>query len=276
MDHSTSRLAACFDRCREEKRKALITFVTAGDPDYATARAIVTGLPGAGADIIEIGMPFSDPMADGPAIQRSSQRALKSGQTLRRTLDLVREFRVANGHTPIILMGYFNPIYIYPTEAFIADAIAAGVDGLIVVDMPPEADDELCLPALNAGLSFIRLTAPTTDDHRLKSVLKNSSGFVYYVSIAGVTGTRAPDTAAVSANVARIKAQTALPVVVGFGVRTPEQAKAIAGVSDGVVVGSVLVDAIAQSLDGAGRATDVTVSVVLGLVKGISAGMNAD
>jgi tryptophan synthase alpha chain len=255
--------------------KKLVTFVTAGDPDYETSLAILKGLPAAGADIIEIGMPFSDPMADGPAIQRSSQRALQSGQTLRRTLDLVRAFREGDQTTPIVLMGYYNPIYVYPTEPFFADAVAAGADGLIVVDAPPEADDEICMPAMSAGLSFIRLAAPTTDERRLPRVLENTSGFVYYVSIAGVTGTRAPDTTVVAANVARIKAKTPLPVVVGFGVRTPEQAKALASVADGVVVGSALVDAIAQSLDGHGRATDVTVSSVLSLVSGLSSGMKA-
>jgi tryptophan synthase alpha chain len=260
---------------REANRKALVTFITAGDPDYATSLAILQGLPEAGADIIELGMPFSDPMADGPAIQRSSQRALRSGQTLRKTLEMVRRFRESDSKTPVILMGYYNPIYVFPVDAFLAEAAAAGVDGLIVVDVPPEADDELCLPALAAGLSFIRLAAPTTTERRLDSVLANTSGFVYYVSIAGITGTRAPDLSAVQENVARIKGRTPLPVVVGFGVRTPQQARAIAQVSDGVVVGSALVDAIAQSLDETQRASDLTISAVLDLVGELSSGMKA-
>lgn len=267
------RLATAFEKLSREKRKALVTFITAGDPDYETSRDILKGLPAAGADIIELGMPFSDPMADGPAIQRSSQRALRAGQTLHKTLDLVRSFRESDKTTPIILMGYYNPIYVFPAACFLKEAVEAGVDGLIVVDIPPEADEELCLPAIDAGLNFIRLAAPTTDDKRLGSVLMNTSGFVYYVSIAGITGTRAPDLGAVSGNVARIKARTPLPVVVGFGVRTPQQAKAIASVSDGVVVGSALVDAIAQSLDENQRATDLTVGSVLNLVEQLSTGM---
>ncbi len=255
------------------KGKALVTFVTAGDPDYDTSLEILKQLPSAGADIIELGMPFSDPMADGPAIQRSSQRALRSGQTLRRTLNMVRSFREQDTNTPIVLMGYYNPIYVYPVGDFIAEAAAAGVDGLIVVDVPPEADDELCLPALEAGISFIRLAAPTTNDARLTSVLANTSGFVYYVSITGVTGTRAPDASAVAANVNRIRTQTSLPVVVGFGVRTPEQANAIAAVADGVVVGSALVDAIAQSLDADQKATELTAKSVLELVHDLASGL---
>ncbi len=269
------RIARTFANLQEARKKALVTFVTAGDPDYATSLEILKGLPKAGAGIIELGMPFSDPMADGPAIQRSSQRALRGGQTLRKTLEMVRSFRETDNDTPIILMGYYNPIYVFPVDAFLAEAAGAGVDGLIVVDVPPEADDELCLPALHAGLSFIRLTAPTTTDHRLEKVLTNTSGFVYYVSITGITGTRAPDLAAVERNVSRIKARTPLPVVVGFGVRTPQQAGAIAGVSDGVVVGSVLVDAIAQSLDEAQHATDLTTRAVLDLVEQLSSGMSA-
>jgi tryptophan synthase alpha chain len=269
------RLANAFADLSRAHRKALVTFTTAGDPDYVTSLEILKGLPKAGANIIELGMPFSDPMADGPAIQRSSQRALRSGQTLRKTLEMVRAFRESDTETPIVLMGYYNPIYVFPADRFLAEAVEAGVDGLIVVDVPPEADDELCLPALKAGLNFIRLTAPTTDDHRLERVLANTSGFVYYVSITGITGTRAPDLGAVGRNVGRIKSQTPLPVVVGFGVRTPEQAKAIAGVSDGVVVGSALVDAIAQSLDENQRATDLTVGAVLKLVEQLSAGMRA-
>jgi tryptophan synthase alpha chain len=269
------RLAKTFEQLAGANQKALVPFITAGDPDYGTSLEILKGLPKAGASIIELGMPFSDPMADGPAIQRSSQRALRGGQTLRKTLEMVRAFRETDSETPIVLMGYYNPIYVFPTEAFLAEAAGAGVDGLIVVDVPPEADDELCLPALASGLNFIRLTAPTTDDHRLPSVLANASGFVYYVSITGITGTRAPDLGAVAKNVGRIKAQTPLPVVVGFGVRTPDQAKAIASAADGVVVGSALVDAIAQSLDGDQRATELTVKAVLDLVEQLSAGIKA-
>jgi tryptophan synthase alpha chain len=269
------RLAKAFEGLSGSNRKALVTFITAGDPDYATSLEIVKGLPAAGADIIELGMPFSDPMADGPAIQAASQRALRGGHTLRKTLAMVRSFRETNNTTPIVLMGYYNPIYIFPVERFLAEAAEAGVDGLIVVDVPPEADDELCLPALKAGLSFIRLTAPTTNDRRLGNVLENASGFVYYVSIAGVTGTRAPDLHAVELNVRRIKARTKLPVVVGFGVRTPEQARSISSVADGVVVGSALVDALAQSLDENSHATDLTIRAVLGLVEQLSAGLQA-
>jgi tryptophan synthase alpha chain len=269
------RITRTFANLQKAGKKALVTFTTAGDPDYAASVEILKGLPKAGADIIELGMPFSDPMADGPAIQRSSQRALRSGQTMRKTLQMVRSFRETDKETPLILMGYYNPIYVFPVDAFLAEAAEAGVDGLIVVDVPPEADDELCLPALEAGLSFIRLAAPTTTDRRLPRVLANTSGFVYYVSITGITGTRAPDLTAVESNVSRIKARTPLPVVVGFGVRTPGQARAIAGVSDGVVVGSALVDAIAQSLDEAQRATDLTTRAVLDLVEQISSGMKA-
>ena len=259
-------LARAFEAVSRSNRKALISFITAGDPDYATSLEILKGLPKAGADIIELGMPFSDPMADGPAIQRASLRALKSGQTLRKTLEMVRSFRKTDATTPI---------YVFPVERFLAEAAEAGVDGLIVVDMPPEADDELCIPALKAGLNFIRLTAPTTNDQRLGRVLANASGFVYYVSIAGVTGTRAPDVAAVARNVARIKARTPLPVAVGFGVRTPEQARTISSVADGVVVGSALVDALSHSLDESQRSTDLTIRAVLGLIEQHSAGMRA-
>ena len=271
----SKRLDRAFSALHQSGHKALISFITAGDPDYATSLEILKGLPKAGADVIELGMPFSDPMADGPAIQKASQRALKGGQTLRKTLEMVRSFRKTDETTPIVLMGYYNPIYVFPVDRFLAEAAEAGVDGLIVVDVPPEADDELCIPALKAGLNFIRLTAPTTNDRLLGAVLTNTSGFVYYVSIAGVTGTRAPDLNAVAQNVARIKARTPLPVAVGFGVRTPEQARIISSVADGVVVGSALVDALSQSLDGNQRATDLTISAVLGLVEQLSAGMRA-
>ena len=219
-----TRIDRRFAKLKRDGRPGLVTFVTAGDPDLETSKKILFGLPQAGADVIELGMPFSDPMADGPAIQASSLRALKAGQKMRDTLALVAEFRKKDNDTPIVLMGYYNPIYVYPGPAFLADAAAAGVDGLLVVDLPPEADDELCIPAAGAGLNFIRLATPTTDDRRLPAVLANTSGFVYYVSITGITGTAAPDTGRVAAAVAHIKAHTALPVAVGFGVRTPSQA----------------------------------------------------
>jgi tryptophan synthase alpha chain len=250
-----------------------VTFITAGDPDYATSLALLRGLPAAGADIIELGMPFSDPMADGPAIQASSQRALKAGQTMRKTLAMVKAFREKDDATPIVLMGYYNPIYVYPVDGFLKDAVAAGVDGLIVVDVPPEEDVELCLPSLKAGLNFIRLATPTTDARRLPQVLANTSGFVYYVSIAGITGTVAPDLADVRAHVGRIKTKTSLPIAVGFGVKAPEQVRAIAEYAQGVVVGSALVSAIARSLDAEGKATRATVTGVLGLVGQLAGGL---
>jgi tryptophan synthase alpha chain len=264
---SRTRLDETFARLKDEGRKALVTFVTAGDPDYATSLGLLRALPKAGADVVELGMPFSDPMADGPAIQASSLRALQAGMTLNKTLEMVRTFRRENDHTPIVLMGYYNPIYIHGSEKFVEDAKAAGVDGLIVVDVPPEADDELCIPAMRGGLNFIRLATPTTDERRLPAVLANTSGFVYYVSIAGITGTRAPDIAAVKANVDRIKAKTRLPVCVGFGVKSPEQAMAIGAFADGVVVGSALVTALADSLDINGAAQPSTIPAVTGLVE---------
>jgi tryptophan synthase alpha chain len=265
-----TRIDRRFAALKKEGRKAFVAFVTAGDPDYETSKDILLGLPAAGADAIELGMPFSDPMADGPAVQASSQRALKSGQTMRKTLELVRSFRKQDSETPIVLMGYYNPIYVYPRERFLGDAVAAGVDGLIVVDVPPEADDELCLPAIARGLNFIRLATPTTDDARLPAVLGNTSGFLYYVSITGITGAAAPDVTAVETDVARIKKATTLPVAVGFGIRTPEQARAIAAVADGVVVGSALVNAIRETLGPGGKATGKTVPNVLHLVKSLS------
>lgn len=268
-----TRIDRRFAALKRDGRGALVTFVTAGDPDYDTCAQLLAGLPGAGADVIELGMPFSDPMADGPAIQASSQRALKGGQTLRKTLALVAEFRKQDQDTPVVLMGYYNPIYVYPTEDFLRDAKAAGVDGLIIVDVPPEADDEICLPAMKQGLSFIRLATPTTDSRRLPAVLANSSGFVYYVSITGITGTAAPDVEAVHAQVDRIRRATTLPVVVGFGVKTPEQAKAIAGGADGVVVGSALVNAIQRTLDKDGKASGQTVRAVLDLVESLASGL---
>ncbi|HWB45535.1 MAG TPA: tryptophan synthase subunit alpha [Hyphomicrobiaceae bacterium] len=270
-----SRIDRRFAELKAQGRKALVTFVTAGDPDFETSRQVLFGLPAAGADVIELGMPFSDPMADGPAVQASSLRALKAGQTTRRTLELVRAFRAKDDATPIVLMGYYNPIYVYPAETFLDDAVAAGVDGLIIVDVPPEADDELCLPAVARGLNFIRLATPTTDAKRLPAVLANTSGFLYYVSITGITGAAAPDVADVHAHVARIKRSTDLPVAVGFGVRTPEQARAIAAGADGVVVGSALVNAIRDNLDRNGKATGKTVSSVLDLVKSLAQALRA-
>jgi tryptophan synthase alpha chain len=271
----STRIDRRFAALGRKRRAALVTFITAGDPDPETSLALLRGLPAAGADVVELGMPFTDPMADGPAIQMASQRALKAGQTLKRTLDMVRGFRAADDATPLVLMGYYNPIYIYGVERFLRDAGAAGVDGLIVVDLPPEEDEELCLPALAAGLNFIRLATPTTDDRRLPAVLANTSGFVYYVSITGITGAGAPDAGAVATAVARIKRHTRLPVAVGFGVRTAAQAAAIAAGADGVVVGSALVNALAASLDPAGKATARTVTAVTELVAELARGVRS-
>ena len=268
----TARLDARFADLKSRNQAALVTFITAGDPDPATSAQILAGLPAAGADIIELGMPFTDPMADGPAIQAAGLRALKAGMTLTKTLAMVRAFRAGNQTTPIILMGYYNPIFIYGVDRFLVDAKEAGVDGLIVVDLPPEEDVELCLPALKAGLAFIRLATPTTDDKRLPTVLKNTSGFVYYVSITGITGAATPDFNVVSAAVARIKRHTHLPVCVGFGVRTAEHASAIARGADGVVVGSALIDALKATLDGEDRATAETVPAVMAIVAAIAKG----
>lgn len=271
----TTRIDRRFAALRREGRAALVTFTMAGDPDGPTALAILKALPQAGADVIELGMPFTDPMADGPAIQAAGLRALAAGQTMRKTLAMVRAFRKDDDATPIVLMGYYNPIYVYGVDRFLADAKSAGVDGLIVVDLPPEEDDELCLPALKAGLNFIRLATPTTDDKRLPAVLANTSGFVYYVSITGITGAAAPDVDKVKAAVARIKRHTALPVAVGFGVRTAKQARAIAEGAEGVVVGSALVNAVRDSLDRQGKATARTVRAVTRLVSELAAGVRA-
>lgn len=271
----STRIEKRFAALKKESRAALVTFTMAGDPDYDTSLVIAKVLPKAGADIIELGMPFTDPMADGPAIQAAGLRALKSGQRMTRTLQIVREFRKEDNETPIVLMGYYNPIYIYGNERFLADAKTAGVDGLIVVDLPPEEDEELCLPALKMGLNFIRLATPTTDDKRLPKVLTNTSGFVYYVSITGLTGAAAPDTAKVTAAVARIKRHTKLPVAVGFGVKTAEHARAIAEGADGVVVGSALVEALRQSLDANGKAGSGTVKAVTALVSTLAKGVHA-
>ena len=270
-----TRIDERFAALAKEGRPALVTFTTAGDPDPATSLAILRALPAAGADVIELGIPFSDPMADGPTIQASSLRALKAGQTVPKTLEMVRVFRADDTATPVVLMGYYNPIYIYGVERFLADAKAAGVDGLIVVDLPPEEDAELCLPALKAGLNFIRLATPTTDDKRLPVVLANTSGFVYYVSITGITGSTAPNTDRVAAAVARIKRHCRLPVAVGFGVKNAAQARALAQHADGVVVGSALVDALQTTLDANGKATQKTVQAVTGLVAELATGVRA-
>jgi tryptophan synthase alpha chain len=268
-----TRIDRRFAELKTEGRAALVTFLTAGDPDPETSLALVQALPAAGADVIELGMPFTDPMADGPAIQMSSQRALKAGQTLKKTLELVRAFRGSDDATPLVLMGYYNPIYVYGVDRFLRDAKSAGVDGLIIVDLPPEEDEELCLPALKAGLNFIRLATPTTDDKRLPAVLANTSGFVYYVSITGITGAATPDARKVAAAVARIKRHTKLPVAVGFGVRTAEQAAGIASGADGVVVGSALVSVLKGSLDLNDKATEKTVSGVVDLVAALARGV---
>jgi tryptophan synthase alpha chain len=269
----TTRIDRRFADLKREGRAALVTFTMAGDPDTKTSLEILKALPKAGADVIELGMPFTDPMADGPAIQAGGLRALNAGQDMIKTLGMIRAFRKSDGATPIVLMGYYNPIYIYGVTKFLADAKSAGVDGLIVVDLPPEEDEELCLPALKAGLNFIRLATPTTDDKRLPAVLANTSGFVYYVSITGITGSAAPDADKVHAAVTRIKRHTKLPVAVGFGVRTAKQARAIAEGAEGVAVGSALVNAVKDSLDKKGKATSRTVKAVATLVAELAKGV---
>ncbi|MDA9491583.1 tryptophan synthase subunit alpha [Bradyrhizobium sp. CCBAU 11361] len=269
----TTRIDTRFAELAKQGRSAFVTFLMAGDPDPATSLEIIKALPKSGADVIEIGMPFTDPMADGPSIQAAGLRALKAGMTLKKTLELVRGFRKDDNATPIVLMGYYNPIYIYGVDKFLVDAKTAGVDGLIIVDLPPEEDDELCLPAMKAGLNFIRLATPTTDDKRLPAVLANTSGFVYYVSITGITGAAAADSSAVSEAVARIKRHTKLPVCVGFGIRTPETARAIASHANGAVVGTALVDALKNSLDADGRATAKTVNAVAELTASLAQGV---
>jgi tryptophan synthase alpha chain len=271
----TTRIDARFAQLAQEGRSAFVTFLMAGDPDPETSLEVIKALPKAGADVIEIGMPFTDPMADGPSIQAAGLRALKAGMTLKKTLELVRAFRKDDNATPMVLMGYYNPIYIYGVDKFLADAKTAGVDGLIIVDLPPEEDTELCVPALKAGLNFIRLATPTTDDKRLPAVLANTSGFVYYVSITGITGSAAADSKAVGDAVARIKRHTDLPVCVGFGIRTPEAARAIAERANGAVVGSALVDALRGSLDAEGRATAKTVNAVAELTASLAQGVRS-
>lgn len=260
--NGTNRIGRRFEAVRNEGRAALVTFVTAGDPDPETSLEIVRRLPAAGADVIELGMPFSDPMADGPAIQAANQRALQAGMTLRKTLELVASFRTEDDDTPIVLMGYYNPIYHMGVDRFIAAALGAGVDGLIVVDLPPEEDDELCHPARTAGLDWIRLTTPTTGDERLPRVLANASGFVYYVSIAGVTGTRSAARDAVDTALRRIRRHTGLPLAVGFGIRTPGQVAETAGIADGVVVGSAIVDRVAGGVSEGLRGGEIAARVV--------------
>jgi tryptophan synthase alpha chain len=269
----TTRIDARFAQLKKEGRPAFVTFLMAGDPDPGTSLAIIKAMPAAGADLIEIGMPFTDPMADGPSVQAAGLRALKAGMTLKKTLGLVRDFRASDDTTPLVLMGYYNPIYIYGVERFLDDAKTAGVDGLIIVDLPPEEDVELCLPALKAGLNFIRLATPTTDDKRLPAVLANTSGFVYYVAITGITGAAAADSKAVGDAVARIRRHTSLPICVGFGIRTPDAARAIAERASGAVVGTALVDALRASLDTEGRATARTVGAVATLAASLSQGV---
>jgi tryptophan synthase alpha chain len=269
----TTRIDTRFAELAKEGRSAFVTYVMAGDPDPQTSLEIVKALPKAGADVIELGIPFTDPMADGPSIQAAGLRALKVGMTLKKTLELVSDFRKDDNATPLVLMGYYNPIYIYGVDKFLADAKSAGVDGLIIVDLPPEEDTELCVPALKAGLNFIRLATPTTDDKRLPAVLANTSGFVYYVSIAGITGTRSAADADISRAVTRLKRHTDLPVAVGFGIRNAAQAAAVAKVADGAVVGSALVDQVAAHLDGEGRAKASLPGALLGLVRELAAGV---
>jgi tryptophan synthase alpha chain len=269
----TTRIDARFAELAKQGRSALVAYLMAGDPDPKTSLDIIKALPKAGADIIEIGMVFTDPMADGPSIQAAGLRALKAGMTLKKTLEMVRDFRKDDNATPVVLMGYYNPIYIYGVDKFFVDAKSAGIDGLIVVDLPPEEDTELCIPAMKAGLNFIRLATPTTDDKRLPAVLANTSGFVYYVSITGITGSGSADSTVVGEAVARIKRHTKLPVCVGFGIRTPDAARAIAENANGAVVGTALVDALRASLDTEGRATPKTVGAVADLVSALAQGV---
>ena len=272
---TTTRIDRRMAKLKAEGRPALVTYFMGGDPDYDTSLSIMKALPKAGSDIIELGMPFSDPMADGPAIQAAGLRALKAGQTLARTLEMAREFRKDDNDTPIVMMGYYNPIYIYGVDRFLADAVASGIDGLIVVDLPPEMDNELCIPALKAGINFIRLATPTTDDKRLPKVLQNTSGFVYYVSMTGITGSALADTSKVAEAVARIKAHTDLPVCVGFGVKTAEQARTIGASADGVVVGTAIVNAVANVIGPKGEKTADPAEAVATLVNGLSQGIRA-
>ncbi|MBS3651231.1 tryptophan synthase subunit alpha [Pseudaminobacter sp. 19-2017] len=271
----TTRIDRRFAKLKAEGRPALVTYFMGGDPDYVSSLQIMRTLSRAGADVIELGMPFSDPMADGPAIQAAGLRALKGGQTLAKTLRMAADFRKDDDETPIVLMGYYNPIYIYGVDRFLSDAKAAGIDGLIVVDLPPEMDEELCVPALEAGVNFIRLATPTTDDKRLPKVLQNTSGFVYYVSMTGITGAALADTEKVAAAVARIKSHTDLPVCVGFGVKTAEQAQAIGASADGVVVGTAIVNTVANALGPTGEMAADPVEAVASLVGNLAEGVRA-
>jgi tryptophan synthase alpha chain len=271
----TTRIDRRMAALKAEGRPALVTYFMAGDPDYETSLRIMRALPRSGSDIIELGMPFSDPMADGPAIQAAGLRALKAGQTLAKTLELARDFRAGDDETPIVLMGYYNPIYVYGVDRFLADALDAGIDGLIVVDLPPEMDDELCIPALKAGINFIRLATPTTDDKRLPKVLENTSGFVYYVSMTGITGSALADTGKVAAAVRRIKGHTDLPVCVGFGVKTAEQARTIGASADGVVVGTAIINAVANVIGARGELVADPAEAVATLVSGLAQGVRS-
>ncbi|MEI5679099.1 MULTISPECIES: tryptophan synthase subunit alpha [unclassified Mesorhizobium] len=271
----STRIERRFDKLKAEGRPALVTYFMGGDPDYETSLSIMKALPKAGSDVIELGMPFSDPMADGPAIQAAGLRALKAGQTLNKTLQMAREFRATDNETPIVLMGYYNPIYIHGVDRFLADAIDAGIDGLIVVDLPPEMDEELCVPAIKAGINFIRLATPTTDDKRLPKVLENTSGFVYYVSMTGITGSALADTSKVAEAVTRIKGHTSLPVCVGFGVKTAEQARVIGASADGVVVGTAIVNAVANVIGPKGEMTANPAEAVATLVNGLAQGVRS-
>ena len=270
---AATRIDQRFQSLKAEGKAAFVAFVTAHDPNFETSLALIKALPAAGVDVIELGMPFSDPMADGPSIQAANLRALRSGGSMQKTLAIVRRFRADDADTPIVCMGYYNPIYSYGVDRFLADAADAGVDGLIVVDLPPEEDAEFCVPALNAGFNFIRLATPTTDQRRLPAVLTNTSGFVYYVSITGITGTRDADAEAIAPDVARIKQHTELPVVVGFGIKTPERAAAIAAIADGVVVGSAIVDYLAETLEKTGKQGSSAVAEVIGFVKNLADGV---
>lgn len=271
----TTRIDTKFAALKAEGRPALVTYFMAGDPNYEAAMEIMKALPAAGADVIELGLPFSDPMADGPAIQAAGLRALKGGQNLPKTLQMARDFRVDDDTTPIVMMGYYNPIYVYGVERFVRDAKEAGIDGLIIVDLPPEMDEELCLPALEGGLNFIRLATPTTDDKRLPKVLANTSGFVYYVSMTGITGSALTNTVEVGSAVARIKKHTDLPICVGFGVKTAEQAKTIGRDADGVVVGSAIVNAVAGTLGDDHQPLSSPRDAVVALVQELAAGVRA-